>query len=73
MSCDRLCRLGYEKTQVEEALEMFQNCEAKVRHPTNQHSANQHPAHEIFLNHHLTLQTLNQSAFSAQNTHQMSI
>ncbi|RXN23846.1 ubiquitin-associated 1-like protein [Labeo rohita] len=30
MSCDRLCRLGYEKTQVEEALEMFQNCETKA-------------------------------------------
>nr|XP_001343852.1 ubiquitin-associated protein 1-like [Danio rerio]XP_017209784.1 ubiquitin-associated protein 1-like [Danio rerio]XP_017209785.1 ubiquitin-associated protein 1-like [Danio rerio] len=30
MSCDRLCRLGYEKTQVEEALEMFQNCESKA-------------------------------------------
>ncbi|XDV53349.1 hypothetical protein PO909_021868 [Leuciscus waleckii] len=29
-SCDRLCRLGYEKTQVEEALEMFQNCESKA-------------------------------------------
>ncbi|KAK2866936.1 hypothetical protein Q8A67_025053 [Cirrhinus molitorella] len=30
MTCDRLCRLGYEKTQVEEALEMFQNCETKA-------------------------------------------
>ncbi|XP_059402700.1 ubiquitin-associated protein 1-like [Carassius carassius] len=30
MSCDRLCQLGYEKTQVEEALEMFQNCETKA-------------------------------------------
>ncbi|KAI7812232.1 putative ubiquitin-associated protein 1-like [Triplophysa rosa] len=29
-SCDRLCRLGYEKTQVEEALEMFPNCESKA-------------------------------------------
>ncbi|TRY65152.1 hypothetical protein DNTS_002033 [Danionella cerebrum] len=29
-SCDRLCRLGYEKSQVEEALEMFQNCESKA-------------------------------------------
>ncbi|XP_056095169.1 ubiquitin-associated protein 1-like [Rhinichthys klamathensis goyatoka] len=29
-SCDSLCRLGYEKTQVEEALEMFQNCESKA-------------------------------------------
>nr|XP_055049004.1 ubiquitin-associated protein 1-like isoform X1 [Misgurnus anguillicaudatus] len=29
-SCDRLCRLGYEKMQVEEALEMFQNCESKA-------------------------------------------
>ncbi|XP_043083829.1 ubiquitin-associated protein 1-like [Puntigrus tetrazona] len=30
MSCDRLCRLGFDKTQVEEALEMFQNCETKA-------------------------------------------
>ncbi|XP_016099533.1 ubiquitin-associated protein 1-like isoform X3 [Sinocyclocheilus grahami] len=30
MSCDRLCRLGFEKNQVEEALEMFQNCETKA-------------------------------------------
>ncbi|KTF95129.1 hypothetical protein cypCar_00017002 [Cyprinus carpio] len=30
MSCDRLCQLGFEKTQVEEALEMFQNCETKA-------------------------------------------
>ncbi|XP_073688382.1 ubiquitin-associated protein 1-like [Garra rufa] len=30
MSCERLCRLGYEKTQVEDALEMFQNCETKA-------------------------------------------
>ncbi|XP_051979218.1 ubiquitin-associated protein 1-like [Xyrauchen texanus] len=29
-SCDRLCQLGYEKMQVEEALEMFQNCESKA-------------------------------------------
>ncbi|XP_053498364.1 ubiquitin-associated protein 1-like isoform X2 [Ictalurus furcatus] len=27
---DRLCALGYEKTQVEDALEMFQNCESKA-------------------------------------------
>lgn len=27
---DRLCALGYEKAQVEDALEMFQNCESKV-------------------------------------------
>ncbi|TSK13512.1 Ubiquitin-associated protein 1-like [Bagarius yarrelli] len=27
---DRLCALGYEKTQVEDALEMFQNCERKA-------------------------------------------
>ncbi|XP_023698826.2 ubiquitin-associated protein 1-like [Paramormyrops kingsleyae] len=27
---DRLCKLGYDETQVEEALEMFQNCEAKA-------------------------------------------
>ncbi|XP_053092604.1 ubiquitin-associated protein 1-like isoform X2 [Pangasianodon hypophthalmus] len=27
---DRLCALGYEKTQVEDALEMYQNCESKA-------------------------------------------
>ncbi|KAI5100176.1 ubiquitin-associated protein 1-like, partial [Silurus meridionalis] len=27
---DRLCAMGYEKTQVEDALEMFQNCESKA-------------------------------------------
>ncbi|XP_053742617.1 ubiquitin-associated protein 1-like isoform X3 [Synchiropus splendidus] len=27
---ERLCELGYEKSQVEEALEMFQNCESKA-------------------------------------------
>ncbi|KAF4081103.1 hypothetical protein AMELA_G00157590 [Ameiurus melas] len=27
---DHLCALGYEKTQVEDALEMFQNCESKA-------------------------------------------
>lgn len=30
MTCDRLCELGYDEAQVEEALEMFQNCETKV-------------------------------------------
>ncbi len=30
VACDRLCELGYDETQVEEALEMFQNCETKV-------------------------------------------
>lgn len=30
VACNRLCELGYDETQVEEALEMFQNCEAKV-------------------------------------------
>ncbi|KAG9280722.1 ubiquitin-associated protein 1-like [Astyanax mexicanus] len=30
LACDRLCALGYEKTQVEDALEMFQNCESKA-------------------------------------------
>ncbi|KAG7473949.1 hypothetical protein MATL_G00101400 [Megalops atlanticus] len=30
MACDRLCDLGYEEAQVEEALEMFQNCETKA-------------------------------------------
>ncbi|XP_042351526.1 ubiquitin-associated protein 1-like [Plectropomus leopardus] len=27
---DRLCQLGYDEAQVEEALEMFQNCESKA-------------------------------------------
>ncbi|KAJ8343936.1 hypothetical protein SKAU_G00312650 [Synaphobranchus kaupii] len=30
MTCDRLCDLGYDEAQVEEALEMFQNCETKA-------------------------------------------
>uniref|UniRef100_A0A8C9RY30 Ubiquitin associated protein 1 like n=1 Tax=Scleropages formosus TaxID=113540 RepID=A0A8C9RY30_SCLFO len=30
LTVDRLCRLGYDETQVEEALEMFQNCETKA-------------------------------------------
>ncbi|XP_017570472.1 ubiquitin-associated protein 1-like [Pygocentrus nattereri] len=30
LACDRLCALGYEKSQVEDALEMFQNCESKA-------------------------------------------
>uniref|UniRef100_A0A8C2BYU8 UBA domain-containing protein n=1 Tax=Cyprinus carpio TaxID=7962 RepID=A0A8C2BYU8_CYPCA len=30
VECDRLCELGYDEAQVEEALEMFQNCETKA-------------------------------------------
>ncbi|KAK2853426.1 hypothetical protein Q5P01_006087 [Channa striata] len=30
LACDHLCDLGYDMAQVEEALEMFQNCEAKA-------------------------------------------
>lgn len=30
MASDRLCELGYDEAQVEEALEMFPNCESKV-------------------------------------------
>ncbi|XP_015249241.1 PREDICTED: uncharacterized protein LOC107096871 [Cyprinodon variegatus] len=30
VACDRLCELGYDEAQVEEALEMFQNCESKA-------------------------------------------
>lgn len=30
MACDHLCQLGHDMVQVEEALEMFQNCEAQV-------------------------------------------
>uniref|UniRef100_A0A3Q3BGY8 Ubiquitin-associated protein 1-like n=2 Tax=Kryptolebias marmoratus TaxID=37003 RepID=A0A3Q3BGY8_KRYMA len=30
VSSDRLCQLGYDEAQVEEALEMFQNCESKA-------------------------------------------
>ncbi|XP_066524937.1 ubiquitin-associated protein 1-like [Hoplias malabaricus] len=30
LACDRLCELGYEKSQVEDALEMFQNSESKA-------------------------------------------
>lgn len=32
VACDHLCQLGFETALVEEALEMFQNCEAKVKH-----------------------------------------
>ncbi|XP_055363420.1 ubiquitin-associated protein 1-like isoform X2 [Betta splendens] len=31
MACDHLCQLGYDMSQVEEALEMFQNCETKAK------------------------------------------
>lgn len=31
VACEHLCQLGYDMAQVEEALEMFQNCETKVR------------------------------------------
>ncbi|XP_076593115.1 uncharacterized protein ubap1lb [Chaetodon auriga] len=30
VACDHLCQMGYDMAQVEEALEMFQNCEAKA-------------------------------------------
>ncbi|XP_061102861.1 ubiquitin-associated protein 1-like [Conger conger] len=30
VACDRLCKLGYDSVQVEEALEMFHNCETKA-------------------------------------------
>ncbi|XP_061773252.1 ubiquitin-associated protein 1-like [Nerophis ophidion] len=30
VACNHLCELGYEEAQVEEALEMFQNCESKA-------------------------------------------
>ncbi|KAK7170839.1 hypothetical protein R3I94_000906 [Phoxinus phoxinus] len=30
VACDRLCELGHDESQVEEALEMFQNCETKA-------------------------------------------
>ncbi|XP_072321783.1 uncharacterized protein ubap1lb [Eucyclogobius newberryi] len=30
VTCDRLCQLGHDVMQVEEALEMFQNCETKA-------------------------------------------
>ncbi|XP_010875665.2 ubiquitin-associated protein 1-like [Esox lucius] len=30
VACDRLCERGYDKAQVDEALEMFQNCETKA-------------------------------------------
>ncbi|KAM8895097.1 uncharacterized protein ubap1lb isoform 2-T2 [Spinachia spinachia] len=31
VACDRLCQLGYDVALVEEALEMFQNCETKAQ------------------------------------------
>nr|XP_046227755.1 ubiquitin-associated protein 1-like isoform X2 [Scatophagus argus] len=31
VACDHLCQLGYDMAQVEEALEMFQNCERKAK------------------------------------------
>lgn len=30
VASEHLCELGYDECQVEEALEMFQNCETKV-------------------------------------------
>uniref|UniRef100_A0A3B5MJB3 Ubiquitin-associated protein 1-like UBA2 domain-containing protein n=1 Tax=Xiphophorus couchianus TaxID=32473 RepID=A0A3B5MJB3_9TELE len=30
VACEHLCQLGYDMAQVEEALEMFQNCETKA-------------------------------------------
>ncbi|XP_048885892.1 ubiquitin-associated protein 1-like isoform X3 [Brienomyrus brachyistius] len=30
LSCDRLCELGHDMAEVQEALEMFQNCETKA-------------------------------------------
>ncbi|XP_054633144.1 ubiquitin-associated protein 1-like isoform X2 [Dunckerocampus dactyliophorus] len=30
VACNHLCELGYDEAQVEEALEMFQNCESKA-------------------------------------------
>ncbi|MEQ2223667.1 hypothetical protein ILYODFUR_038960, partial [Ilyodon furcidens] len=30
VACEHLCLLGYDMVQVEEALEMFQNCETKA-------------------------------------------
>ncbi|KAM6942796.1 uncharacterized protein ubap1lb [Xenentodon cancila] len=30
VACDHLCQMGYDMAQVEEALEMFQNCETKA-------------------------------------------
>ncbi|XP_071328995.1 ubiquitin-associated protein 1-like isoform X2 [Trachinotus anak] len=30
VACDHLCQLGYDMAEVEEALEMFQNCETKM-------------------------------------------
>ncbi|XP_048885891.1 ubiquitin-associated protein 1-like isoform X2 [Brienomyrus brachyistius] len=30
LSCDRLCELGHDMAEVQEALEMFQNCETKL-------------------------------------------
>lgn len=43
VTCDRLCQLGYDQAQVEEALEMFQNCESKV----NPVFPSQHLSHTI--------------------------
>ncbi|KAM8762929.1 uncharacterized protein ubap1lb isoform 1-T4 [Acanthopagrus schlegelii] len=31
VACDHLCQLGYDIAEVEEALEMFQNCETKAK------------------------------------------
>lgn len=36
VASDRLCELGYDEAQVEEALEMFQNCESKVTYQSIQ-------------------------------------
>ena len=40
-ACKRLSGLGYDRAQVEEALEMFQNSESKVTPPTHSGLENQ--------------------------------
>lgn len=39
VASDRLCELGYDEAQVEEALEMFQNCESKVNETLKQNNS----------------------------------
>ncbi|KAM9366559.1 uncharacterized protein ubap1lb [Symphorus nematophorus] len=57
VACDHLCQLGYDMAQVEEALEMFQNCETKAEEflhllsQFNEMGFQQHAIKEVLLVH----------------------
>ncbi|XP_073319828.1 uncharacterized protein ubap1lb [Pagrus major] len=57
VACDHLCQLGYDIAEVEEALEMFQNCETKAKEflhllrQFNEMGFQQHTIKEVLLVH----------------------